>query len=274
LFEELGYAARQCGCGVLYTTPAPRPGLIDPTDDLHQESYYELAAPMRLEFLQRHRPSGSLLEVGCGNGYFLRLAQARGYSVTGMEPNPVRANHVRSDLGIPVENALIEDTLLPEASFDIVYHCDLLSHFPDPVLALSRMASLTKTDGVLYFEVGLVAGLASFWYQLMGTMRMPQHRWFFTQAALENLLAQCGLQIVRLKRYGLAPGLLISHFGRLTGLGGGATRRADVAARKTESRQRSQARAALRYRLGAMTAGVGPETALVIARHCKDGKKP
>ncbi|HEY4076504.1 MAG TPA: class I SAM-dependent methyltransferase, partial [Rhizomicrobium sp.] len=171
LFEELGYGARQCDCGVLYTSPFPAQGVVDPVHDLHQESYYELAAPIRAAFLQRYRKSGRLLEVGCGNGHFLREAMARGYAVAGMEPNAGRAAQVREDLGVPVETALIEDTQLPPQSFDIVYHCDLLSHFPDPILALERMTSLVAPDGILYFEVGLVADLAPFWYRSMGTLR-------------------------------------------------------------------------------------------------------
>src|ERR1700744_1112362 len=169
LFEELGYGARQCDCGILYTSPFPVAGVVDPVHDLHQDSYYELAAPIRADFLQRYRPSGRLLEVGCGNGHFLREAMERDYAVTGMEPNTGRAARVRQELGVPVETALIEDTRLPLQSFDIVYHCDLLSHFPDPILALERMTSLVAPGGILYFEVGLVAGLAPFWYRAMGT---------------------------------------------------------------------------------------------------------
>jgi SAM-dependent methyltransferase len=266
LFEELGYGARQCDCGVLYTSPFPAQGVVDPVHDLHQESYYELAAPIRAAFLQRYRKSGRLLEVGCGNGHFLREAMARGYAVAGMEPNAGRAAQVREDLGVPVETALIEDTQLPPQSFDIVYHCDLLSHFPDPILALERMTSLVAPDGILYFEVGLVADLAPFWYRSMGTLRMPHHRWFFTEAALERLLARCGLGIVKMKRYGLAPGVLISQIGKLTRTGGGATRRITDMTKRQESRSRRRMRTALRYHVGALVSGIGPETALVIAR--------
>lgn len=267
LFAECGYAARQCDCGILYTSPRPPDGVVDPTDDLHQDSYYELAAPMRIDFLHRYRPSGRLVEIGCGNGHFLREAMKRGYTVSGIEPNPARAARVRRELGIPVETALIETTRLAPASFDIVYHCDLLSHFPDPVLALERMAALAAPGGILYFEVGFVAGLSPFWYRAMGTLRMPHHRWFFGKAVLHTLLARCGLRIVRIRRCGLAPALLLSRIGRLTHTGGGATRgAADAGVRRPEALPRLRLRAALRYRMGALVAGIGPETALVIAR--------
>jgi hypothetical protein len=97
---------------------------------------------------------------------------------------------------------------------------------------------------------------------------MPDHQWFYTLSAVERTLDRCGLQIEHLKRFGLAPGILLSRLGRTTGLGGGATARRDGPKPRrsvAESARRQKLRVALRYGLGQFAAGIGPETAFVIA---------
>jgi SAM-dependent methyltransferase len=269
VFLEAGYAARQCGCGLLFTTPKPSVGVVNITEDLHLSHYYRLPARRRVAYLRRYRKGGDLLEVGSGEGHFLAEARAQGFNVCGLEPDLNRANIVRRDLGIDVDVASIEDCELPEKSFDVVYHCDLLSHFADPVFALRRMTKLLRAGGVLYFEVGLVAGLSPAWYRRMGTLRMPYHLWFYNVQSLRQLLANGGLEIVHMRRFGLAPGILLSRLGRKLGRGGDATRPLSVRPRRDptqESLTRMKARVAMRYGLGRLFAGVGPETAFVIAR--------
>jgi SAM-dependent methyltransferase len=241
LWHENGYSAMQCECGVLYASPTPPIDAVDPTEDPHLASFYDLPAAMKVDWLRRHKPAGRLLEVGCGDGYFLAAARARGYDVAAIEAHGGRATRIREKFGIEVEHALVEETRWPENSCDIVFHCDLLSHFPDPIRALRRMRGLLRPDGVMYFEVGVVADLSPFWYRLMATIQMPAHRWLYTEQALETMLDRAGFRIERVRRYGLAPAYLMSRFGRLIGYGGGATTPAD-------SGQRSGASCRRRYR--------------------------
>jgi len=116
VFREAGYEAHQCDCGLLYTTPLPPPDAIDLTEDLHKKAYYDLPAALRVEFIKRYRPTGDLLEVGCGDGFFLRAAQSQGYNVAAIEPNPERAAQVRQALGVQVEEAYIETSNWPPLS--------------------------------------------------------------------------------------------------------------------------------------------------------------
>jgi SAM-dependent methyltransferase len=203
VWREHGYEGRACACGTVYTAPPPAAGSVDPTVELHSDSYYAEPARRRLAWLRRHRPGGTLLEVGCGEGHFLAAAQAAGYDVAGIEPDPGRARRAEARLRAPVDCALLEDSRPGAARFDIVYHCDLLSHFEDPIAALRRMVEFLEPDGVIAFEVGLLGGVAPWWYGLVGSLDYPQHRWLYSERSLRRLLARADLELVHRTRFGL-----------------------------------------------------------------------
>lgn len=205
------YELMQCHCGGMYLSPPVPDHAVDHAVDTHPDSFYALPAAMKLRWLRRSHPTGRLLEVGCGGGHFLRQARASGYEVCGIELDASRAHEVATELGIPVECAPIEQSQWPTGSCDIVYHCDLLSHFPDPLRALQQMRRLLRPGGVLFFEVGMVGDLAERWYDAVPARSIPRHRWFFSERALRQLLYRAGLDIERLKTFGLGPQVVVSR---------------------------------------------------------------
>jgi SAM-dependent methyltransferase len=267
VFSEAGFHGRECSCGLVYIDPTPPPGCVDPTQDQHFDTYYSLPARVRLDWISSLQPSGSLLEVGCGAGQFLALARARGYRVAAVEPNPESARLARQ-LGIDVEQALIEESTLPPRSYDVVFHIDLLSHFPDPVRALRKMAELVKPGGIVCFEVG-AAALARGWYPFVGRPGYPQHLWHFSERAIYVLLQRAGLQVDAVRRFGLLPATLLSAIGN-------RTLRRKISRPTSKAGQPMRARGfwraytwihyLLRYRVGRFIPAFGPYTMFVAAR--------
>jgi SAM-dependent methyltransferase len=257
VWRENGYDGRTCACGTVSTTPPPPPGAVDPTADGHAESYYAAPARRRLRWLGRHRARGRLLEIGCGEGYFLAAAQAAGYDVAGIEPDPGRARRAAARLGAPVECALLETAAPGAARFDIVYHCDLLSHFDDPIAALRRMTAFLAPGGVLAFEAGLLGGVAPWWYAVIGRVGYPQHRWLFSERSLGMLLARAGLELVHATRFGLGPGTLF---------------RGAVRALPAGHRLADRTQSFWRYTAGRLAPRLGPATVFAIASPRKENE--
>lgn len=214
VWREAGYDGRQCACGVVFVDPMPADGGIDFTRDIHPETFYALPAGDRAAWLAARRPAGKLLEVGSGDGFSLERMRALGFEVEGMEPDPERARRVRERLGVPVHCEYIETTTLPAASYDVVFHVDLLSHFPDPVGALKAMSRLLKPGGVLFFEAGLHAGFSPLWYRLVGTMGYPMHLWFYDDAAFDRLMQRAGLKVDARETFSLGPYVLATDAAR------------------------------------------------------------
>jgi SAM-dependent methyltransferase len=270
VLREGSFEGRLCPCGTVYTHPLPEPGTIDFTDDSHPPESYACSAPFKAAWMARHSPPGRLLEVGCGRGPFLAAARAHGYEVCGLEPHPDRAAACEA-LGIPVRRELLEETTLPPGSFDVVYHCDLLSHFLDPRASLRQMAALLRPGGVLCFEAGLLACVARGWHRVIRRVGLEHHLWLYTEAALQRLIAESGLEVVASQTFGLIPHLFAGRaataLNRVVGRGLSATRTA--AGRRFASRVDAwhyRVRHLLRYPVGAHAPRTGPQTVLFVAR--------
>ncbi len=167
------------------------------------------------------------------------------------------------------EVALLEASKRPDASCDVVYHCDLLSHFPDPAGALQRMRRMLRPGGIMFFEVGLVGRLATAWYRRMPDHSLPRHRWFFDHGSLRQLLYTTGFTLLRIQDFTLGPQVLLyrcaSHLRRWWR---GAPRRPEQRPPTGPPRERpaeGQINNWLRFGLGRHAPGFGPATAFVIA---------
>jgi SAM-dependent methyltransferase len=266
---ENGYRGRACTCGVVYIDPRPAPDALNPAEDHHLETYYSLPAKVRLDWMARFKSSGRLLEVGCGGGQFLALAKAHGYQVSAVEPNPESAQIAARSLGIEVERALIEESALPPKTFDVVFHVDLLSHFPDPVRALRKMAELVRSDGVVCFEVGVFGGLAAGWYPWVGRIGYPQHLWLYSEAAIRAVLERSGLRVEAVRRFGLLPATILSTVGNRSvrrKLSRPSSDKGRAARATGFYRAYSWLQYMLRYRVGRFVPPIGPYAMLVAAR--------
>ena len=204
---EMG--GRRCSCGLVYAYPLAEAGIKSPLADHHNDAFYAAPSQIKVDWLAKHISHGRLLEVGCGMGHFLAEARGRGFEVAGMEPNPMRAVHVREKLKIDVDQSFLHRHRIPDGSFDIVYHCDMLSHFTDPPAALAAMAKPLRADGVLFVEVGTLGGVDPRWYPWVGGIGLKHHIWLYSKRSLDLLFAKAGLEIVAERRFGLAPQIVV-----------------------------------------------------------------
>ena len=95
--------------------------------------------------------TGSLLDVGCGFGMFLRLAKEYGFDVSGVEANADAAKWLKETCEIHVERCLFENFETSQG-FDVITMWDLLEHLADPIAALRKAFALLRPGGVLIVE--------------------------------------------------------------------------------------------------------------------------
>lgn len=100
----------------------------------------------------------SVLDVGCGDGAFLKLCGDRGFEVTGLEVSEkrvaraqkfLRSKSIRADvLAGDINKLPFEDR-----AFDVVVASEVVEHVVDPERAVSELARVTKEGGKVIITV-------------------------------------------------------------------------------------------------------------------------
>jgi SAM-dependent methyltransferase len=94
--------------------------------------------------IQQDFADKSLLEVGCGKGYFLEHLQQAGYSITGIDPAYQGDNPTIIKACFTADSGLAADAL-------ILRH--VLEHIENPVAFLNTLALANGGKGQIYIEV-------------------------------------------------------------------------------------------------------------------------
>ncbi len=94
--------------------------------------------------IQRHFTNKTLIEVGCGKGYFLEYLQQAGYHITGIDPAYQGDNP-------DIVKACFTDQLGVSADALILRH--VLEHIENPVAFLNTLAQANGGKGQIYIEV-------------------------------------------------------------------------------------------------------------------------
>ncbi|MFQ5946472.1 MAG: class I SAM-dependent methyltransferase [Anaerolineae bacterium] len=163
------------------------------------------------EFLTKYRPvpgRNRLLDVGCGTGQFLKLARAQGWDVMGVEIAEADAESARG-MGLPVVVGPLENSALPEPSFDVVTLWNVLDFAPDPVEQVSAVKQVLAPGGTLVVRVpnlafqSAVFRLSSVfpcWPPLVNLLRKYYifHQLSFNARTLRRTLEQGGFEQIQI----------------------------------------------------------------------------
>lgn len=192
----------RCGaCGVGWTVGGGEP---PPTYDEgffggdYYTAYFARAgqwrheARLRLRWLLGATRPSTLLEVGCGGGYFLEAARAAGIAVRGVEPAADGAEHARARLDLDVTTGRFEDVPL-RGPFDAVCAFHVLEHVHDPAAFLAHARGLLAAGGLLALEVPNLDSARARrdrerWFNLVP----DYHLWHFSPASLPRLVERAG----------------------------------------------------------------------------------
>ena len=142
-------------------------------------------------------------DVGCGLGFLLEAAAARGFDVAGIDCNAAAVDWVKSSYGYP---AFLGDVMDYEGDpRDVVTMLDVIEHLPQPLEALERAASLTTPGGLLVVSTMDSDSLVSrvLGRRLEDFRRTREHLYCFTRRTLRDVIERAGFDIVRIDSYGL-----------------------------------------------------------------------
>jgi SAM-dependent methyltransferase len=137
----------------------------------------------------------SLLEIGCGNGFFLEQALRQGYGdVWGVEPSRAATESASLETRPRIINDIIRPGLFPDERFDAIVMFQVLDHLSDPVAVLQLCWRLLKFGGaVLALNHNVQA-----WSAGLLKERCPiidiEHTYLYSPTTMRRLFERCGFK--------------------------------------------------------------------------------
>lgn len=197
-----GDVVRCAGCGFVFTNPQFAPDAYDRIYSALGETSAPPERPAearryadRRRALETHCAGGALLDLGCGDGGFVRSLppayRARGFEIRD-----------RADARPTVEGALlygrfpeaVEAGHLEAESLDVLTAWDVLEHLPELDRYVEAMVRLIRPGGVLVVTVPDVESPAARLGGRKWNCLLLEHLWYFDPATLTRYLRRFGLE--------------------------------------------------------------------------------
>lgn len=206
LFVENGFNTVKCKkCGLIYLNPRlTKASALK----LYSKAYFNneiqtnrAVIPKnqvkRLVYILRKltlAPGDKILEIGCGLGFFLKLATDHGLKAQGVEISSFAATYGRQNFNVNIYNGELDGFQCEDRSFSAIVMFDLLSHLYNPRVFLKRIYRLLKEDGFLVMRVGDKTGFFEKFNQKRWSA--PEHVYHFTYRTLSRILKESGFSVI------------------------------------------------------------------------------
>lgn len=214
LLQVLSRRMVRCrACGLVYRSPRPVGSVVarspdaDRTDRELEERVGARRSRHFRRFLARAGRPGRLLDIGCGYGFFVRLAQEAGWDAVGVDPDAEAVAYAKAHLHVNALAGELRDCRLPDGAFELVTLWNVLECVPDPRDLFGEVHRVLAVGGRVFIRTQNVAWhllnyrLARTIRRLAGRPLVGTHpyRTFifnmnsFSRATLHRLIEQSGL---------------------------------------------------------------------------------
>jgi len=155
-------------------------------------------------FIRKYKSSGRLLDIGCGQGFFLEYAE-KYYETYGMDISKYAIKDARNKT-YTTKYILMDVTKLgfKDNSFDIITCFDVLEHLKNPKSTLQDIYRMLRRKGILAMTVPNLNSIG---------LKLKQERWFgyrdtthislLTNKEWLIMLEKCGFNIIKVFYDGL-----------------------------------------------------------------------
>lgn len=156
----------------------------------------------------RHLPRPSrqgrrLLDVGFGNGAFLKLATRMGWDAFGIDFDE-KAVEVARAQALQVRCGSVAELQKQDVRYDVITISHVIEHLHDPHALLQQLFNLLRPGGMLWLETPNIqsSGAKRFGSNWLG-LDPPRHLVLFTPDALRSSLVQAGFEQIEQRWHGM-----------------------------------------------------------------------
>jgi 2-polyprenyl-3-methyl-5-hydroxy-6-metoxy-1,4-benzoquinol methylase len=212
---DLLFSIAECfGCGVLRTLPDMSDAELARyyPDDYWggagpSQTWIESSQSEKTRFLSRcGLAGGSILDVGCGSGFFLRALSPARWERFGVETSEAAARAAERAAGSGhVFAGTLTQSAWADSTFDVVTFWSALEHTNEPRANLREAKRIIKRGGSLIVQAPNAASYqARFFGADWFALDAPRHRYHFTLSLLDRLLSEIGFEVYRVTYFSKA----------------------------------------------------------------------
>jgi len=152
------------------------------------------ATESQVGLIKRYGNGTRLLDVGCGEGFFLFNASKAGYTTKGIEISQDVAEYARREFGLDVEAKPFEELRFAENYFDVVTLWQVLEHVPYPLMVLKEVHKILKPGGLLATSTPDIEGILAKIFRRKWWNLRRLHINQFTTKTLTDMLNRAGFK--------------------------------------------------------------------------------
>jgi 2-polyprenyl-3-methyl-5-hydroxy-6-metoxy-1,4-benzoquinol methylase len=163
----------------------------------HWVRSYMLSKKMVIVSQHTKNEGKKVLDIGCGTGDFLAMAQKYKWEVVGVEPDD-QARKIATEKTTTKIHANDWLAEVPDHSFDAITMWHVLEHVPNLEEQIAILKRIIKPNGTIFIAVpNFNSHDASHYKEFWAAYDVPRHLWHFSQNAIKALFQKENLKVVK-----------------------------------------------------------------------------
>ena len=155
----------------------------------------------RIKILKKYKKKGSLLDFGCGTGWFLEEAKKH-YDVMGVEYSDIIRDWLKEKFNISTS----KDGKDIKKKFDIITAFDVIEHVPNPLNFLKDLKKKLKKNGIIFIYTPNIDSLGFAYLKEKNNLLNPHHLCYFNNKSFEFMCAKANMKVIETQYKGLDIG--------------------------------------------------------------------
>lgn len=204
--DRVHYQLNICeNCGLIFSSPVLTPKKIE---NLYKDS--SCSYPKQIKYLtktyyklfdqiKKNLPTNPrILEIGCGDGFFLKALKDKGYkNIFGVEPSKRMALKRSVDLQKRIKVSIFKKKLFPEHFFHLICCFHTLDHVADPNQFLKETNLILQKKGIALFVIHDTGALSVKLFKERSPIFDVEHIYLFNQENISKIFIKNNFKVLK-----------------------------------------------------------------------------